>query len=399
VFGYDLTEQLTYTPICLNCADEMMAGLIGVLSSEHAITYPDQDTRLAWWVSDPGEHVWTDQIERAEPDQINALLRHVHTGQPTARRLDARFCWLALGGNVSRVMVRDWIDMPLASTDPEATSLDRNLAAWFADHENTPRWSRPHTLPNGATLNAGRRWHPLLDMVLCLGRWDKGTGHYARLGAKNADRYQQANRDLLRSALLGVAVPMALRAHLMHRVRNDGRVDDVRAALIRLALNRCPDRIEDSPMLTGLDKNRRDPAYLAGRLFALLEGIQRTAHRTDRSGEGSGAEEKPGQKSGAGRKSDEVNATFTNRYFRSAVATPRVALTQGRIEADAWLSKIRRRTSPALAAHCRNQLTELYELVDGANGLPARCSVRQQEQFVLGYHHQLAYRPDNTSQL
>ncbi|MEV6138162.1 type I-C CRISPR-associated protein Cas8c/Csd1 [Nocardia sp. NPDC051990] len=400
VFGYDLTDdQLTYTPICLHCANDMMGGLIGVLSSEHTMTYPAQDTRMAWWVSDPDEQAPAEQVIRPDPDRINTLLRSVHHGKPTANRKAARFCWLAVGGNVSRVMVRDWIDMALASDDPETPSLDRNIAAWFDDHRNTPRWSQPRTLTDGTMLPPGRHWHGVEDMVKCLGRWDQRAGQYARPGAKNADRFAQANHELLRSAFLGVPVSMALRAHLLHRISNDGRVDDIRAALIRLALNRCPHRIEDSPMPTGLDKNLRAPAYLAGRLFALLEQTQRTAHRdlasrTDETGtrtDGSEAEKK------TEKKTDEVNSTFTSRYFRSAVATPRVALTQGRIEADAWLSKISRRQSPRLAAHCKKQLTELYELVEGSNGLPMRCSLRQQEQFILGYHHQLADSANSTS--
>ncbi|GGK49214.1 type I-C CRISPR-associated protein Cas8c/Csd1 [Nocardia camponoti] len=393
VFGYDLTEhQLAYTPICLTCADRAMAGLKSVLSSEHSLTYSGQDTRLAWWVSNPDETSYAGELRDPNPDRVLKLMNSVHQGKPTRTRANTRFCWMAVSGNVSRVMVRQWVDMALASESPEAASHDRNIADWFEDHRIAPRFPNPKIKSDGTLIEAGRQWHPLGAFARVLGRWDNSTNRYAEFGVKNADRFDKALIELTQAALMGSPISIGMRTHLLHRIRNDGRVDDVRASLIKLALNRSPQHAQEKPMSPGLDLERRDPAYLAGRLFALLEDTQRAAHSTWTPPDAEATSSTTEQDTDT-QDRDGVNSTFANRYFRSAVAAPRVALVQGRIEADAWISKIKRRKKPAIAYYYANRLTALYNVVDAAEELPARNNLRQQEQFILGYHHQRAFRP------
>jgi CRISPR-associated protein Csd1 len=377
VFGHNLAAQLVNTPICVACAADMMAGLTGVLSSECAITFPGQATRVAWWTTDPEEGAPIDQILQSGPDQVKALIRSVRSGVPTSRRQQARVCWLAVGGNVSRVMVRDWIDMPLASIDNGVENLDNNIARWFEDHRVSPRYPHPRTLADGTEIKAGEEYHSIQSMVRCLGRWNDKTNRYALLGAKNADRPDTAAHDLMRCALLNVPLPTTLLAHLLHRITNDGRVDDARASLVRLALTRSPNYHKDNHMTAALNASSQSPAYLSGRLFALLQVIQYAAHRKN-----------------------EPNTTYTDRYFRSAVAAPRPALVQGCVEASAWLGKIRRK-QPALADNFLRLMVEIHQPLteEAGGGIPLRCGLDQQASFIMGYYHQWAhgYDPTKTS--
>ncbi|MFX0578776.1 type I-C CRISPR-associated protein Cas8c/Csd1 [Nocardia nepalensis] len=390
VFGYDLAAQLTHTPICLSCADDLTVGLTGVLSSQHTLTFAGQDTRLAWWVSETDEPDHMDLILDPDPAEVDRLFEAVHAGQERTQRLKGRFCWLAVGGNISRIMIREWVDIALTSRTHDVVNHDSNVLAWFRDHKNTPRRTTPLRLADGTEIPAGRWIHSPVALAACLGRWDEATSRYRSFGAKNADRPDQALHMVLRAAVLAESVPAATRAHLIHRIRNDGHLDNQRAALIRLALTRCPRQSKDTLVPMSLDETCTDSSYLAGRLFAVLEQTQRAAHRkkTGPTGDGGG-----GDSDGASDEAQrsDVNSTFGDRFFRRAVETPRPVLAQGRKESGAWLTKIRRRDGGGLADWHKNRLNQLYDLVEQSEGFPVRSSLRQQEQFILGYHHQLAH--------
>jgi CRISPR-associated protein Csd1 len=348
VFGYDLTTQLTQTPLCMACGEAFSAGLRDVLESRHVISYGDQDSRLAWWVTQPAEFDAMQVMTEADPAEVEHLLTVIRSGiagrDGPGIEDPARFCSVSIGGNVARVMVRDWVEMPLAD-------LNRNAIAWFDDHEIEPRRSD------------GRRHFPLFHLLLVTGRWLAGTKRYADIGRRGADRPPTAQRDLLRAAMRGVPVPPSLLVHLVHRIRSDGRLDDPRAALIRLCLTRTP--LTKGKPMPGLDPSNTDPAYLAGRAFAELEQIQ-----YDASG-------------------GTLNTSYGDRYFSGAVANPRAALVHGRRDANAWLKKLRR-TYPGAAVNHERRLDELFDLMDPAVGIPARPTITQQATFLLGYHQQRA---------
>jgi CRISPR-associated protein Csd1 len=311
-----------------------------------SITYGG-DSQLVWWTLGEGTIDLNAVLGVDDPTSVHELLERVRRGSGavgTGLEPD-RFCALTISGNVSRVMVRDWIDLPLPA-------LEANVAAWFQDHELASGYQ--HAGPH----------YPLIRLVLATGRWDAATSGYAELGAKHAQRPPDITRHLLRTALLGVPLPSSLLAHLVTRVRTDRCMDDPRAALLRLLLTRIPNpRTEATPML---DPANRDPAYVAGRVFATLESIQYAVSRDS-----------------------QPNTTFADRYFAGAITNPRVALVQGRQLATAWLKKIRR-SAPGTAVALEKRLLELLDLFDAATGLPGQIDLQRQAAFLLGYHHQRA---------
>ncbi|MGH4027141.1 MAG: type I-C CRISPR-associated protein Cas8c/Csd1, partial [Pseudonocardiaceae bacterium] len=222
VFGYGLDTQLGSTPLCLVCGESMMAALANVLSSRDTAFYGGQDSRLAWWVTGDAHADEVDLLDGPDPERVTELLQSIHHARsPDPDDPVEMFCSLTVGGNVARVMVRDWVQMPLFD-------LKKNVARWFTDHRIATRWDDQ------------REYHSLTRFVLVTGRWLRDRQRYADFGTKGADRPEGVQRDLLRAAIRGTPLPPSLLVHLVHRVCTDGRLDEPRAALIRLALNRSP---------------------------------------------------------------------------------------------------------------------------------------------------------------
>ena len=218
---FRLAEQLVHTPICARCGLAAMNALETLLSDQWKSTLAGQDTRLAWWVTG-GTDFDIDPLDdpRPRPEQVAHMLGGPARGRNPGS-LDSEalpmFCGIAIGGNVSRVMVREWIEMPLAD-------IQKNLEAWFADHQIADVWE--------ATRYVGIR-----QMVRVSGQdWLADRNTYASFGSSGEDRPIGLYQALLRAALLGKPLPPKLLAHLVHRIRADGRLDAERAALLRLAL-------------------------------------------------------------------------------------------------------------------------------------------------------------------
>lgn len=350
IHTYDHTDGLATTiPICVDCGRRAVNALTHVLTDGRSHLQLG-DTRLAWWTvgADPVDLIDTLAVD--DPESVASLVERVRrTATPATTGLEPeRFCALALAGNVARVMIRDWVDMPLAA-------LERNVAAWFVDHQITSPYGRSG-------------YQPLWLLALAAGRSIKNgeRREYAAMDAKAGQRPNDIGRALLRAALLNKPLPASLLAHLVTRIRTDGHLDDPRAALLRLALTRTPHPTKETPM-PGLDPDNHGPAYISGRIFAALENLQSATTSRDAT----------------------VNATFSDRYFAGAVANPRVALVQGRQLAAAWLKKLRR-TNGGLAALLDRQLTDLFDLLEAGDGIPGRIEIGDQAAFLLGYHHQRA---------
>lgn len=359
VFGYGLTMGLRHTPICFSCGDAVNTGLTHLLGSQHATVYPGQDSIMTWWVVGAPAHDIFDVMPRtADPDAVNRLLSKLHSGAleqaaELAQRWDSdqRFCSVTLGGNASRIMIREWTDMPLAA-------VARNLALWY-DHMLmvSPRQDAPIA-------------HGLWNLLLATGRWeasrDRSSGRYVGLDSNSGHRPQHIQRDLLARALRGIPLPPSVLHHVLHRIASDGHIDILRAALLRLALCRPDDK--EPRVSPGLDQKSHDTAYVSGRIFAQLEKIQYHAH------------------------DGQLNTTFGDRYFAGAIGNPTPALLAGRKLAASWLSKIRRRpTTRSKAFALAQELDDLQNRLDHCEPLTGHLPPAQQAQFVLGYHQQRAF--------
>ena len=123
-----------------------------------------------------------------------------------------------------------------------------------------------------------------------------------------------------------------------------------------------------------LDKQNDNIAYLAGRLFAVLEQIQQAS-----LGKG-------------------VNATIRDRFYASASTRPNMVMGRLIALSNHHLSKLRKE-KPGLAVNLEKLLEEIFALIPAeAPTFPATFSLDEQSLFAVGYYHQKVdtYRKEET---
>ena len=336
--------QLASAPVCDRCGSAAMSALNALLA-DASHRYRTADSVLTWWLRKAEEFPWMDWIDEPEPGQVAELiaeLRKPHR-KPAVGGVDPNaFYAVTLSANQSRVVVRDWLEVPLGE-------VQEHLGRWFADHQVTDLW------------RDGLQVAPLWLLANSAGRWETGHEQGRYLGA---DIPHGCKRDLLLTALRGGRPPAYLLPHVLRRVRADGRVDLPRAALLRLILVRSPDTPKENYM-TGLDPDIPSPPYQCGRMFAVLEQIQRAALGRD------------------------VNTTIADKYLSAAMATPRAILTMLRKNAAGHLKRLRRSNTGAYYA-LGDRLDEVLGHLVPEPGIPLSLGLTGQSEFILGYHHQRA---------
>ena len=112
-----------------------MSSLNALLADEQS-RYRTADSVLTWWLRDGSLLPVIDWLNKPEPGQVEQLLREPHeprrAGAPG--KIDAgAFCAVTLSVNQSRVVVRDWLEVPLRD-------LQSRLARWYADHAVAGLW-------------------------------------------------------------------------------------------------------------------------------------------------------------------------------------------------------------------------------------------------------------------
>ena len=167
----------------------------------------------------------------------------------------------------------------------------------------------------------------------------------------------------MQAVLTGGPYPRTLMSATIARIRADHDINARRVAIIAAVLRR--NFKEDVPM--SLDRNRPDPAYRLGRLFAVLESIQTAAL--------------PG-----------LNATIKDRYFAAASATPARVFPLLVKTATHHLSNMRKGDKGGLAHHFEAEMGEIWSGLEA--DLPRSLNLEEQGRFIAGYYHQRWARKD-----
>lgn len=162
--------------------------------------------------------------------------------------------------------------------------------------------------------------------------------------------------SLMESMINGTRLPVSLMENILRRVKadpEDQKVNAVRAGIIKAWVNRASKKEE---LKVALDRENYRPAYLCGRLFAVLEKIQQEA-----SG-------------------NSLNRTIKDGYFASASARPSVVFPKLIRLSQYHLNKVK---SPVYF----NKLTgEIIGHLDG--GFPDTLFLKEQGEFIVGYYQQ-----------
>jgi CRISPR-associated protein Csd1 len=175
---------------------------------------------------------------------------------------------------------------------------------------------------------------------------------------------------LMRAILTGAPYPEGLYAAMLNRIRHDSdeekrsiKINYVRAAYIKAHLLRKYHRQDHNPyqeaLQMSLNESFTHPAYVLGRLFAVLEKAQREAI---------------GQN---------INATIKDRYFTSACATPASVFPTLLRLAHHWTAKAE------YGGVSDRKIQDLLGMLD-AKPFPSHLTLEEQGVFVLGYYHQRA---------
>jgi len=169
---------------------------------------------------------------------------------------------------------------------------------------------------------------------------------------------------LWRSAVHGLPIPHSVMAQTLHRVRIDfiqGESPRVaRMALLKAFVNRNERLPKMSPELNPMEKH---PAYVCGRIMALLAGIQERAN-------------------------PDVGAGVVQRYYAAASTTP--ALVLGRLIRTANIAHLPKIEQEGLRYWFENQLAGAWKDLNAAP--PRILTLEEQTLFAMGYYHQLATR-------
>ena len=169
---------------------------------------------------------------------------------------------------------------------------------------------------------------------------------------------------LMRSILTGGRYPHSLFAAVVARMRADRDITAARAAICKACLardHRFGFEKEDVPV--SLNPDETNQAYRLGRLFAVYEGVQRTALVN-------------------------VNATIKDRFFGAASATPASVFPLLERNSANHLATLRKGGKGALAHWFEQEIDSIFDGLDAS--FPRSLRLEDQGRFAIGYHHQRA---------
>ena len=168
---------------------------------------------------------------------------------------------------------------------------------------------------------------------------------------------------VLSAILSDTKYPASLYTDTLIRIRAEqGKVTCGRAAIIKAFLIQNY-KWKEGDEYMGLNEGCEESAYVLGRLFAVLETIQKDAN----SG---------------------INTTIRDRYFNSACATPASVFPTLIKLKNSHIKKLERE-SGGTKIYYEKMLTELMGKIEK---FPRRLSLEEQGKFMLGYYHQVKRR-------
>jgi CRISPR-associated protein Csd1 len=243
-----------------------------------------------------------------------------------------KFYVLALSANNSRTVVRDWIDTTLVE-------IEQNIVSYFNEMKlNDNRADRFYGI-NTLASNTALNYDDIKPIV-----------------AESLAAYALKGRSLVDAVLYNTV--KRIKADL------DFRVSRPRASLLKMYFNSHPEggiKVEEK-----LNKNEKNPAYLCGRLFSVIEIIQKKAL--------------PG-----------IKSTIVDRYYGTASAAPASVFGNLIRKAQHHLAKLRKDESSKGKYYWLQ--SEMKEIMIELNDFPSSLSLKEQGLFALGYYQQKVYRP------
>lgn len=340
-------EQGDNAPVSKYAAFAYTTALNRLLADRSHCKHVGDTTILCW--AENAEPVYQDAMSMflfgadeaagIQESDVQAALKRLSAGQTVPfleKELspDQHFYLLGLAPNAARLSVRFFLRDTFGSF---AQNLQKHAEEMEIDCSEKEKF---RSLPIWAVVNETTRTVP----------------------GQPAKPSPQLAGDLLRAVLTGGRYPATLLNGVTLRIRAEQNVTRGRAAVIKAYyLRNYPTELNKEVYTVSLNETTNVP-YLLGRLFSVLEAVQKAAN--------------PG-----------INTTIKDRYFNAACATPGISFpTLLRLS-----QKHLRKLNDGLATHYDKQITELMAQLP-ESGFPARLSLPDQGKFTIGYYHQTQKR-------
>jgi len=361
--SYDLKGN-DNSSICTNCAKNYVEGLNWLLAngsekiiedkngkSKSQFSYSNRknlgsDTATIYWTREEESIDDINLLDNPDPGEITKLFDSVSQGdkRPVKGIKTNQFYSCTLSGAAARIAIRDWIEISLDDSR-------NNIALWFREI--------------AIRAYGETRYAPLYALAR--------AGHNTK--SSNDPTNARVATQLWNAALKKSVPPLWILTAILKRIRftentEDGQTKDSvtpeRAALIRFILNRNT-KNRELMVKEQNDPNDKSPALVCGKIFAVMESIQRAAQGKD------------------------LNAGIRERFFSFASTSPAPAFGRLMKLSQNHISKLKHE-KPGLAVLLDRQLQELCSIIDR---FPAIFSLEEQGQFALGYYHQKQQDYDN----
>ena len=334
--SYGLEASLI-APTCQDCGERFSKAINALIEGEDTHLTVGQLVYLFWTKEELSFSV-TSLLSRPESDEVRALIVSVFGGHQAATEIDnSQFYATALSASGGRAVVRDWLETTVRR-------VQEHLARYFALQQ-------------------------IVD-------WEGNLGDPFGLYALSASTVRDVSKELptntpkmlLRLALNGGRLPLWMLFQVVRRNRAEQGITRPRAALIKMVLlSQTEDTKEDD--MVQLDPSNHEPAYLCGRLLAVLESIQREAAHPNK-----------------------LNTTIIDQFFGTASSAP--ASVFGRLirGSQAHLGKLRKNKEKKNAHEAlQAKLEEILAEPELLEGFPKTLTLKEQGLFGLGYYHQRAF--------
>ena len=300
---------------------------------------------------------------RASVKKLQQALRSIDQDQDIyiEREYPGRFYILGLMPNNSRLCVKLWMEGTIGEILSNTLQHLDDLNIVGSNGIGDETFAPPRSLKS------------IIKSTLCItpGKQDSEVSYPSHIV-----------QGLLESIIKGLPYPIALQNACLERIRHErskkdakGRrlspITEIRAALLKACFNRKHRNNDNIKKLTmALDPSNDTPAYLAGRLFFILEDLQMQSIGYD------------------------INSSIADRYFNRASCDPSVVFGELLGKANYHLRKLER--SSGKPHFTRTEIEAILDL------LPHEVISQKETQgeikhwldeeslFAIGYYHQRA---------
>jgi CRISPR-associated protein Csd1 len=284
----------------------------------------ETETEIFNWFSEPSE---------SNSEKLSNVMEHIAQGKlPHIEGVvwDKEFYILCLSPNAARISIRFFLQSEFGDIIDKISQHYNNIEIYSARNEKfiyLPPW----ILLSETTVSK-----------------------------KTADVLPLLGGQLLKSIVTGNKYPATLYSAILIRIKAGEEINRTKAAIVKAVLIRNYEEREVTTVALNSESESRP--YVLGRLFAVLERLQRES-----------------------AKPLELNSTIRDSYFSSACTNPstvfptllKLSASHSRklgVEQSKWLEIIK---------------TNLLGRIDDNEPFPSTLTLDEQGRFILGYYHQI----------